>query len=567
MATLSSAGIGSGLDISSIVQALVEAETVPAASRLNRREADIQAEISAYGSVKSALSGFQAALSSLQELSGFQARSASVSDTSYFTATATTDAAVSNYNIEVSNLAKAQSLASGSFADADTVVGTGTLTFTFGTYDGGGPSFTDNPDKTSTDIVIDSSNNTLAGIRDAINAADFGVNATIINDGSGSRIVFSSEDTGLKNGLKITISGDGDLSDTDDAGLSQLAYDPLASVGSGKNLTETIAPEDASIIINGLTVTSDSNTITDSIDGITINLLKEEIGKTTTLNVSLNKAAVTGKINSFIAEYNEANEVLNALTSYNAETGVAGLLQGDAGVRTIQFQLRSMISSPVDNLSGSITSLVDIGIKTNENGQLTLDSTILNNALDTNFDQVGRVFAHGGFTSDNQIAVNSVDSDVPTGTYAINLSAFNPATSTLEGTIGGIAATATDDGKTLQGTGSLLGLDLDVLGGSTGDRGTVTIFSGIAAQLDKLLESYLESDGTIDSRTTSLNDRLSDINDEREALSLRSERIEARYLKQFIALDTLLSQLQTTSQFLTQQLANLPKPRSSSSNN
>jgi len=560
MPTLSSAGIGSGLDINGLVSSLVNAETTPIAKRLNTKEAAIQGEISSLGAVKSALSQVQSAIAQLKNMDNFQGRTTNVSSPNLYKVTASNDADVATYSVLVNNLSAAQSLATAAFTNVDTVVGTGTLTFTFGTYNSTGNTFTPNPDTTVNQLVIDSNNNSVSAIRDAVNGADIGIIASIVNDGTGARLVFTSENSGASNGLQITVSNDADGNDLDNAGLSQLAFDPTATVADGQNLTQTIAPADALIQINGIPITSSSNVISTAIDGLTISLVQADPTTTSTLSVNLNTSNVIGLVTNFVANFNGVLTGLNTLTAYNPETKESGLLQGDAGIRLLKSQLRNLIGNPVSLLSGDITSLIDIGIKTDSIGNLVLDNAVLNTALNSNFDEIGRLFAFGGYTSDPQIEVSSIDPSISTGVYNINLTSYDPETATLAGSIGAFAASS-PDGIELQGTGGLLGLNLSILGGTTGARGDVTIFSGIADQLDKLLNNYASSTGILQSRTTSLNSNLKDINSQREALDYRADKIRARYLHQFIALDSLLAQLGQTSSFLSEQLRNLPSAR------
>ncbi len=230
---LSSPGIGSGLDVASIISQLMAVERQPL-SALDAKEAKYQAQLTAYGSLKGALSSFQTAVTALADPAKFSAVTAKLADTAVATATASTAAVPGTYSIEVQALAQAHKLKSAAFATSATTVGTGTLTIQFGTYSGG--VFSLNSDKAAKTISIDSNNSSLAGVRDAINAADAGVAASIVNDGSGNRLVISSQDSGVANALKISVTDD-DLADTDNAGLSRLVYD--ASSG-GTTLSSTL---------------------------------------------------------------------------------------------------------------------------------------------------------------------------------------------------------------------------------------------------------------------------------------------------------------------------------------
>ena len=216
---ITATGIGSGLDIEGLVTQLVAAERQPVDNRLNLRQATLQAELSAFGTLKGAVSGLQSSINDVRQLSTFQSRQASSSDTDAVTISATRSAATGSFSVGVTQLAEAHSLASVGFTSVDDVVGEGQLTFRFGTtdYEPGTDtynSFSLNPESATLSISIDSTNNTLTGLRDAINEADAGVSATIVNDGTGYRLLINSSSTGAVNSLEIS-AADNDGSDLD----------------------------------------------------------------------------------------------------------------------------------------------------------------------------------------------------------------------------------------------------------------------------------------------------------------------------------------------------------------
>jgi flagellar hook-associated protein 2 len=273
-------GIGSNLDVTSIITQLMTLEQRPL-TLLAAKQATADAKISAYGMVKSALSTFQTAAQALGKEELFAARKATIADSSVATVAASTTATPGNYTIEVSSLARSQVTASTAFTGGSTAtVGSGTLTIELGSYSGG--NFTANPDKTPVTVTVGSGAATLADVRDAINNADAGVTASLINDGSGSRLVLTSDDGGTANMVRITANDDDGI-DTDDAGLSKLIYD--ASTGGVSHMEEKVVPTDAELKINGIDVVSSSNTLpADTIEGVTISLKKTNIGAPTTLD-------------------------------------------------------------------------------------------------------------------------------------------------------------------------------------------------------------------------------------------------------------------------------------------
>lgn len=419
MAGISVSGIGSGLDIASLVDQLVAAERTPVETRLNTKEATVQAQLSAYGMLKSALSSFQSTVSGLADASAFQGLKATSSDSSVVAVSASSSAITGDYSVEVFTLAAAQAVASKAFTDTSTVVGTGSLTFQFGTYDSGGNTFTANADKSIQ--VVDITDGSLVGIRDAVNNADIGVSASIVNDGSGYLLVFQSDDSGTANSLKVTVSDSTDSNNTDDAGLSQLAYDPTGSAGSGKNMSETVAAADATFKVNGVSVTSSSNQVTSVIEGVTLTLKDTNIGAPLSVSVARDTSGITSSVQSFVSSYNDMIKTINSLTSYDAASGSAGILLGDSITRNVTSQIRTLLSSAVSGLTGNYTSLASIGITTEASGTLTLDTTKLSTAMSSDYSVVGKLFSSIGTTDDSLVTYVDSTSSSTIGTYAVNV--------------------------------------------------------------------------------------------------------------------------------------------------
>lgn len=409
MASITSSGIGSGIDINSLVSQLVSAERDPAVSRLDSRETNLKAQISGLGSLKSALSTFQSALAELKKTDSFQSTKATVTDDTLFTATSDNGAQAGSYNIKVEQLAQAQRLATPAaetFASTSAVVGSGTLTFQFGTYNDSDNSFAVNPNKSVQTVTIDPANNTLAGVCDAINKADIGVTANIVNDGNGYRLVVGSKDSGAANALKITAS---------DASLSLLSFDPTNS--TDRTTKQTVAAADAKIVVDGLAVTSASNTVKEVVPGVTLNL--KATGSATTLTVEQDTSEITKAVESFVKGYNNLMGTIKSLTASGLNGGKQGALANDSSVRSVAGRLRSMLGSAVAGLSGSVRSLADLGISTQRDGTLNLDSTKLEKAVSTNVNDVAALFARSGQTTDPLIRYVSAKSDTQPGSYAV----------------------------------------------------------------------------------------------------------------------------------------------------
>ncbi|QSA95860.1 flagellar filament capping protein FliD [Methylococcus sp. EFPC2] len=408
---ISSMGLGSGIDINSLVTNLVNAEQAPVTQKLNKREAADQAKLTAFGTIKGALADFRSSLAGLSKLGNTNQRTATSSDTSSVTVTADSNADLGNYRLEVKQLAQGHAVASTPFATVNAPVGTGTLTIKLGTYQTEpSPTFVQNPDKGTLSLTIDSSNNTLSGIRDAINKADAGISAAIVYNGSGYQLVLNSEDGGVKNAMQIT-------------GIAGLQY--TSGTVAGDTMTQTQAAKDAIVSINGLDVHSTSNTVSNALKGVTLNLLKAEAPNTQTLvNVDISQGSAdsfTKPLQDFVKSYNDLYAAVKSVASYNAATKTAGPLLGDSVVQGAMAMVRSQLTQPVSGLTGSIRSLVDIGLRTQADGTLSLDTTKLKQAVSTDRDSVAAVFAVLGRPGNTGVQYTDATSATKTGSYAVNV--------------------------------------------------------------------------------------------------------------------------------------------------
>lgn len=386
MATLSSPGIGSNLDIKGIVEKLMTAERRPI-TLLETKQAGHEAKVSALGALKSSLFTLQKAAQDINLTSAFKAVKASVADEAVLSATATS-AIAGSYNIEVKSLAQPQKLTSSVFSTSDSVVGEGTLTLSFGTYsDAATPpvTFTSNSKIPNATITIDSTNHTLSGIRDAINDANTGVTASIINDGTGYRLSVTSKETGVSNAVKIEVAEDGA------AGLAQMAYD--GSTDGVSNMTQNVAAADAVIKVDSVTITSSSNTITDAIQGVTLNLTKETAADTPTkLTLARDTASTRAKLEAFVKAYNDVNKQMADSTAYDTSTGKGSVLTGDATIRSIQSQLRNTLSGVIAGAPPGLSVLANAGIGFQKDGTLAIDDTKLDAALANPLLDLSRLF-------------------------------------------------------------------------------------------------------------------------------------------------------------------------------
>ncbi len=444
-------GAGSGLDIANLVSQLVAAEADPKNARLNSRETDLDSKLSAFGTLKSALSTFQSSVTKLEDESAFLVYTATSGNEEAFTATANSTAVPGTYNIEVVQLAKAEKLRSVDYTAGTDVVGTGTLDISLGLD--------------TFQLTLDATNNTLEDIRSAINEApdNPGVTATLISVDSGTQLILSSDKLGAANNISI-VATDDDVLDGVDLTLLDSA-----------NFTTLRAASDAVIKVDTQTVTRENNTFSDVISGITFNLTGAQSGTVETLSVDSDIDSIKENLESFVSNYNTLIGVMRGLSNFDQSTRVSGPLNGDSVLRGVQSNIRQALSTTVTN--GVFANLSDIGISFGDDGSLVTDDVKLDEKLN------GQLFEVNAFFSSE---------------------------------------------------------------------------SGFAQSFTIGLSGYVENDGIIDSRSDGLERRLDRIDDQRDVLSRRMAAVEARLSAQFIAMDILVSQLQSTGSFLTQQLANLP---------
>jgi len=473
MTTISSLGVGSNLDLTTLLTQLQTAESQPLVD-LQSKQTSYTTKLTAYGQLSNSLSGLQTAATALSSLSLFQGVKAASSNTSVLSATSTSTAVAGSYSINVTQLAQSQSLVSAGQASATTAIGNGSITIDFGSITGGtldattgkytGASFSQDTTRTATPITIDSSNNTLQGIRDAINAANAGVTASVVNDGSGTpqRLVLSSTQSGAASSMRISVTGDAALQ-------SLLGNDPAGT----QNLTQTVAGQDAKLTVNGIAVSSASNTVKEAIQGTTLNLLS--LGASS-VNLSTDTSSVSSAINSFVQAYNSLQSTATTLTAYDATTKTAAALTGDATLRTLQTQIRQALNTPQTGGANDLKVLSEIGISFQKDGTLAIDSTKLNTALTTNLSGVAKLFASAN--------------------------------------------------------------------GST---------AGYGKQLSALVTNMTSSGGILQSATDSVNTTLKQLDTQYTAMSARVDDTVARYRTQFQQLDVLMSTMNNTMTYLTQQ--------------
>jgi flagellar hook-associated protein 2 len=457
------------LDVPTLVSQLMAVERRPI-DTLNTQVSSYQTKISSFGTLSGLVSSFQSASQNLSNT--LQKLASTPSDPGVFSATAGSTAVPGNYSVNVSQLAQSQNLVAAGQTSSTAAIGNGTattVTFDFGAISGGtltngiysGAAFTSNGNGTAS-IVIDSTNNTLEGMRDAINAAAIGVTATIVNDGSGTpyRLALTSGSSGAGNSMKITTSGgDGSID-------SLLGYDPAGT----QHLTQTLAAQNAELTVNGIAITSASNAVSEAIQGVTLTLTNTT-ATPASLTVARDTSAIDTAASGFVDAFNALATQIKSRSAYGTSSSAGGALAGDGTLRVMQDQLRSIFNTPASG--GTLTSLAEVGIAFKSDGTLSLDSSKLNSAITANFSDVTNLFSSS---------------------------------------------------------------------------------TGFTTRLAAWAQTTLDPGGLIDTRTQSLNKYVQDRNDEIDRLENRMTALQKRYTTEYTNLNLLLSRMNSTSTYLTQQL-------------
>lgn len=380
---ISLSGIGSGLDIQTIVKQLVAAEGQAKTRSLDTREGSYNSQLSALGRFKSALSGLQTAAASVADSSELLKLSTNLSDIDYFTATANSSSDTGRYSVEVVSLAASHKISTLGYPDVNTEVGSGIINISSGanSFSVSIPSPAEDPTKQS-----------LNSIKDAINAevANESVIASVVtvDDGIGgteARLILTARDTGVSNAISVSVlDNDGDSSDG--IGLSALTYD--ASAGSG-NMTALVTAKDAIVKIDTLTVTNESNSISNVIPGVTLELKKAEIGKLVKLEIGIDSLATKDSINNLVQAYNSLVDTYNSVAGYNADTETGGVLLGDYLSRQTMTDVRNLFRAQTGSVK--FPTLFSAGIEIDSKGKMQINSARLETLLASSPDELGKI--------------------------------------------------------------------------------------------------------------------------------------------------------------------------------
>lgn len=371
-------GLVSGLDTESIITKLMNIEKKPI-TQLQQKEAAYNVKLSAYGQLKSLLSGVRSAARNLDHRSDITTYSVTSSNSNVVTADAQITAVKGTYSVEVQQIATVQKLRSAGFGDSE-AVGAGTITLKLGSG--------------STTIITVDASDTLSDVADAINRKQSDVVANVISDGSQSFLTLTSQKTGESNVIELTVMENGtssidDPENLDSTGLSRLVH----RQGVAENLLQTQAAQDAMVTVDGIqNIKRSSNTIENVIPGVTLYLKNQDPGQSVQLTVARSDTLLTNRVNAFISAYNELVDYLKQAQRYDAAKNEAGTLFADATTRMIDRNMKDWISRSVPGVTSGFNTLAELGIRTNDQDHLEMDASTFNAKLSENFDAVTSFF-------------------------------------------------------------------------------------------------------------------------------------------------------------------------------
>tara|TARA_Y200000002_G_scaffold121391_2_gene99616 strand:- start:1076 stop:2731 length:1656 start_codon:yes stop_codon:yes gene_type:complete len=541
---LSKIGVGSGLDTSALIEALVEADTVAQKENLDKLEENAKSKISAFSVLKSNLKDFKDIVSQIQSQQqyGFVGQT---SDATVATLTASGSKAGSTINssLTVTTLATSHSLTGPSYNSPTATVGARTLTINFGTWSadptsGGGQSFTSNGQDQIQ--ITTSSSSTLVDLRDAINSAatdsdndgEKDVNASIIFDGTNYMLMLKSE-SGASNEMKIS----------DNHASPTYAYDAT----DGAQLTQRVAGIDAAFTVDGISMTRSSNSFDDLFDGFTLDL-KKTSSSAIRISSEVDLDSVKTLVEGYVGTYNEVMQSLTAMGQNDmVDDENDGALIGDSTLREVKAELREMSSTAIGGYEGGPYYLSFLGVSTQRDGSLNFDPKKLESQFKAKPETVRAFFTNNYATSNSNITIKAFDFvNTKPGSYA-----FTTDGSTHS--IGGVSATKSGDVYSVA-SGNPQGLSIEVTNGSGVTSGTIYYGKSFLNLLTDKLDNYLKFNSIIDTRMNNLNDTIRTVSDKRIALESRIEKLTQRYATQYSAMESTVAQFQETGNMLTSML-------------
>lgn len=437
---ISALGTGSGIDTNKLADQLTEANKKIQSDRLTTKKTLLETQISDFGLLRSSLSKLETAAAALGGADTFNAKSLSIPDTKLLSITKLdAKASAGAYQLKVEQIAQSQSLGSGTFTSMTDPIGKGTLTIRLGEWNAALNDFEVDPGKTGATITIDDTNNSLTGLRDAINKANMGVAASIVGDGGTYRLLLTSK-SGAKNEIEITAT-----EDVGSTGLARLNFNETT-----RNLTQQQEGLDAKVRINGLLVNRESNQIKDVIEGLEFDLFGASLTETVSITINEDKSIAEKSIRDFVTAYNTFKTEAEKLVGFDAELKDFGSLKTDPLAKNLMQGIRNLLSSSVPGLKDGFSSLSSLGIRTELDGSLKIieneGNTGFRAAIDNNFALVRDLFVPKTSSSVGNIELTKYTAKSQPGTYDVVITQ-QPSKGKLTGAAMGVTFPLDTTGK------------------------------------------------------------------------------------------------------------------------
>ena len=524
---LSALNAGSGLNTTQIVDALVEASRAPKEAAINKKVDENNVKISGFGTLKQQFETFKTSMTSLDGEIGLSIASGS----SNIETTITDKTKISDFShsIAVSQLAQNHTLVfANNFTTENATIGQGTLLFDFGSWNRSNSTFAKDTSITSKTLTINSTNNTLTGLRDTINDAGMGVTASIIQTATSAYSLVVKSNSGSGNEMKITAT-----EDSSNAGLSTFGFSTYSSS------KETIIGQDANLTVDGVSVTRSSNTVTDLIDGVQLKL-KGTVSSAVTVNASYDETKALANMNSFVTSLNTLNTKIAELTNRGLNGETAGALAGDSVARSIQSRIRSMTTKPIEGYSTESVYLTNYGISTQLDGSISFDEAKFLTAYRSNPTDLAAIFASQVKTDSSSVTAQVSGDDYVAGVY-------NFALSSGTATISSSSMTASS-GKYYTLSGNTAGLTVTTSLSST----TNSIFLGrsLLDTLSSYADTILSSSGAVTTQINSKNDNITELNQDLADLDTKMIELRERYVTQFSSMERVVRNLKDTGDYI-----------------
>ena len=533
---LTKLNVGSGMNNSEIITSLVDAERIPALDRIEKNESSTKNKISAYGVLKSDISAFRDIIRNIQS-SNAASHVGSSSNTTIakFSTTGTTGSDNIDSSLVVSSLATTHTLVTGAYNNSGSTVGEGSLTIDFGTWSttsSANDTFTANSNSAIT--VTTSASTTLTQLRDSINNATDNAEASILYNGTGYVLVIKGE-SGASNEVRVTPSG----------GSSATLTNNFSYTASTKNLTQTVDGTDASFTVDGIAMTRSTNTISDLYNGYTLELeatSSSAINISSTQNLDNISALLSNFIDAYNAIYLNITEMTGAAFSEDESTGP---LAGDSLARSIQRELRSYSTKSLSGYEGGPYSMSLLGVQTNRDGSLGLNTNVLKNSFAVAPKIVDAIFKNQLISDNAEVEVTSIGTNTEPGSYVITKTGSDYFIDGVQMTANGTSYTS--------GSGDSNGMVMNI---ASSDVSSANIYYGksLMTKIDTSLSNFLAFNGDINNRISNLTDKLTDFKDQKTTLDERMAMLTDRYALQFSSMEQSIAGLKETGNYLDQML-------------